>query len=217
VHSANSREHRPLQRATRWEVLGAWLHIWTPPRDVEVPPVPVRKLGVAALVLAAATAIGLALLIPAVERGKSRGEAQRAREDASATAAERARLAADQRVHRAVLPAGRDPIKALERVITADAQARDRAGTITGPVLGTHCRAAPPDSARYAASRVYSCFVSTGEGSDLRTGYPFVATIYADGPRAAWCKHNPAVDETSRRRLGAAISAECAGRLASVL
>jgi hypothetical protein len=40
-----------------------------------------------------------------------------------------------------------------------------------------------------------------------------VATIYADGPSAAWCKHNPAADEEWRRRL----SAECAGRLASVL
>jgi hypothetical protein len=149
-----------------------------------VPPVPVRKIGSAALVLAAATAIGLALVIPAVERGKSRGEARRAREEAAANAAERARLAADQRVHRAVLPGGRDPIEALERVITADARARDRAGTITGPFLGTRCQPAPPDSARFAASRVYSCFVSTGEGSDLRTGYAFVATIYADGPRA---------------------------------
>jgi hypothetical protein len=175
--------------------------------------VPVRKFGSAALVLAAATAIGLALVIPAVERGKSRGEARRAREEAAANAAERVRLAADQRVHRAVLPGGRDPIEALERVITADARARDRAGTITGPILGTRCQPAPPDSARFAASRVYSCFVSTGEGSDLRTGYAFVATIYADGPRAAWCKHNPAADEERRRRL----SAECAGRLASVL
>ena len=30
--------------ATRWKILGAWLRIWTPPRDVEVPPVPLRAI-----------------------------------------------------------------------------------------------------------------------------------------------------------------------------
>src|SRR3712207_7944463 len=33
-----SEEHR----LSRWEVLGAWLRLWTPPREVEVPPVPWR-------------------------------------------------------------------------------------------------------------------------------------------------------------------------------
>ena len=41
-------------RASRWEILGAWLRIWTPPRDVEVPPVPRRLLAAVAGVIAAA-------------------------------------------------------------------------------------------------------------------------------------------------------------------
>jgi hypothetical protein len=28
------------RRASIFEIVGAWLRIWTPPRDVEIPPVP---------------------------------------------------------------------------------------------------------------------------------------------------------------------------------
>jgi len=49
------------RRASLPETVGAWLKVWTPPRDVIVPAVPVRKLlvggALAVLVIAAATAI----------------------------------------------------------------------------------------------------------------------------------------------------------------
>src|SRR4051812_9326358 len=32
------------RRANVLEIVGAWLHLWVPPRDVEIPPVPWRKL-----------------------------------------------------------------------------------------------------------------------------------------------------------------------------
>lgn len=31
-----------MVKASRWEIVGAWLQIWTPPRDVEIAPVPRR-------------------------------------------------------------------------------------------------------------------------------------------------------------------------------
>jgi hypothetical protein len=212
-----------MKPVSRWEIVGAWLHIWTPPKDVEVPLVPMRKIAVGALALAAATAVGLALLIPPLQSGKRRGEAERARERAANIAAERARLRADQRVHRVTLPAADDGVPALERAITADAKARDRAGTISGPVRGTDCEPASADSARFPASRVYRCFVKTGTGAEadrgtvLATGYSFIATIYTGRRTAAWCKHNPQADESLRHEIGVRLSPECAGRLASVL
>lgn len=39
-------------KASRWEILGAWLRIWTPPKDVEIPPVPRRAAAVVALLFA---------------------------------------------------------------------------------------------------------------------------------------------------------------------
>jgi hypothetical protein len=65
----------PSRGLSHWELVGAWLHIWTPPRDVPIPPVPRRKL--AFLGLAAVAAV--AMIIPAIESGKHAGAAERAR------------------------------------------------------------------------------------------------------------------------------------------
>ncbi|MEA2139427.1 MAG: hypothetical protein QOG56_2577, partial [Solirubrobacteraceae bacterium] len=54
-------------RASRWEIVGAWLRIWTPPRDVEIPPFPRRRALVAAVVLGGvAAALALAVIAPAI-------------------------------------------------------------------------------------------------------------------------------------------------------
>ena len=54
-------------KASKLEILGAWLGIWTPPRDVEVPPVPWRKVGYVALgVLAVAAAVAV-FVAPAMD------------------------------------------------------------------------------------------------------------------------------------------------------
>ena len=34
------------RRASVLEIVGVWLHVWTAPRDVEIPPVPWRKLAI---------------------------------------------------------------------------------------------------------------------------------------------------------------------------
>src|SRR3954451_4639904 len=86
-------------RLSRVEILGAWLHVWTPPKGLEVPPVPWRKVARWGAGAAIVIAVAAVLIIPAVTEGKRTGEAKRAREQATALAAERARLRADQRVH----------------------------------------------------------------------------------------------------------------------
>jgi hypothetical protein len=223
MSSASQTPHPP--RLKRWEIVGAWLHIWTPPKDLEVPPVPRRKLAIWGLALAAAIAIALALIIPPLNEGKRVGAARLAKEQAAAVAAEIARLREDQQVHSSVVPAGTDPVAALERQISADAQARRHAGTITGSVVSTTCSAATTDVVQFAHSRVYKCFVQTspdkrGEGNDvIGTGYSFVATIYTDSRKLAWCKENPRPDEQTQGHslANVKLSPECAGKLSAVL
>src|SRR5438445_13690810 len=93
-------------RLTRWETVGAWLHIWTPPKGLEVPPVPWRKLAVWGLIGAVVIGAAAAIAVPKIDDAKRKGAAELAREQAAADAKERARLRADQRVHRVVVPAG---------------------------------------------------------------------------------------------------------------
>jgi hypothetical protein len=221
THSAASSAE---PRLSRWEILGAWLHVWTPPKGLEVPPVPWRKIAIwgalAAIVLGAAAAIA----VPKIDQSKKEGAAQRAREQAAADAAERARLSADQRIHRVAIPVGVSAVAALESAITADAKQRVTAKTITGPILSTSCEPAGVAVVQFPQSRVYKCFVKTatglrGEGKDvLGTGYPFVATIYEKQRTAAWCKQNPHADEKgSKGDLRVKVSPVCAGKLSEVL
>jgi hypothetical protein len=189
-----------------------------------VPPVPWRKLAVwgalAAVVLGAVAAVA----VPRIDQSKKEGAAERARKQAAADNAERARLRADQRVHRLAVPAGVAPVAALEAGITADAKQRVAAKTITGPVLSTRCESAGEAVIQFPASRVYKCFVKTatglqGEGNDvLGTGYPFVATVYTKVRRVVWCKENPHADEKgSRGDVRVKMSPVCAGKLSQVL
>jgi hypothetical protein len=209
---------------TRWEVVGAWLRIWTPPKGCEVPPVPWRAVGLWTLAVALVVAAGAAVAVPRIDHAKRIGAAELARKALAADNAERARLRRDQQVHRAEIPAGGSAVAVLEHSITADARARARAKLLSGPVLSTSCEPAAQAVAQFPGSRVYKCFVSTatglrGEGRDvLGTGYPFVATIYAKRRELAWCKQNPHADEKgSRGDVRVKLSAVCAGRLRAVL
>lgn len=84
-------------KASRWEILGAWLRIWTPPRDVEIPRVPRRGAAVVAVLGVAAVVAGVTVVAPAIDRAKERSADRQARSDASFERRERARLARDQR------------------------------------------------------------------------------------------------------------------------
>src|SRR5258707_12851686 len=84
-------------RLTRWETVGAWLHIWTPPKGLEVPPVPWRKLALWGLVGVIVIGAAAAIAVPRINAGKKAGAADVARQQAAADSAERARLRADRR------------------------------------------------------------------------------------------------------------------------
>src|SRR3954469_7078806 len=124
-------------RLSRWEILGAWLHVWTPPKGLEVPPVPWRKVAAWAALAVLVIGAAAALAVPRIDQSKEKGAAERAREAAAAVNAERARLRADQSIHRLAIPAGVSAVGALESAITADAKERVAAKTISGPVLST--------------------------------------------------------------------------------
>ena len=220
MHSA-TKSTEP--RLSRWEVIGAWLHIWTPPKGLDVPPVPWRKLALWGLVGAVVVGCAAAIAVPRIDERKREGAAERAAAAHRADMAERARLVADQKVHRMQAPSGLPLLGTLETAITADAKVRVAAGTIDGPILGTSCEPAGPSAIQFPGSRVFKCFVTTASGIPgqdqdvLSTGYPFVATIYASR-QLAWCKQNPHADEKGMHGdLRVKLSPVCAGKLRALL
>jgi type II secretory pathway pseudopilin PulG len=217
--------HKPPEsRLKRWEIVGAWLKIWTPPRDLEVPPIPWRQFAIASLVGVVVLAAAAALLVPQINRSKRNFAAQQASKQQAADRVLRGQLQADQAVHLRRLIAGTAPVTQLEHAISADARARASARTLDGTVHRTRCQPTPARLAVYRSSRVYKCFVETagnvrGEGKDtLAGGYPFVGTIYYGPRRIAWCKENPLPGEKAARgTVHVRPSAACAGKLRAVL
>jgi hypothetical protein len=214
----------PEPRLKRWEIVGAWLKIWTPPRDLDLPPIPWRQLAIAGLVGVVVLAAAAALLVPQINHSKRQYAAQQASKQQAADRMLRAQLRADQAVRLRPLIAGAAPVTQLEHAISADARARAAARTLDGTVRRTGCQPTPARLAVYASSRVYKCFVETasnvrGEGNDiLAEGYPFVGTIYYGTRRIAWCKENPLPGEKGARgAVHVRLSAACAGKLRAVL
>src|SRR6185436_1783524 len=61
------------RKASLPATVGAWLKVWTPPRDVEVAPPPsARTLAIAAVVLVVLVAGAAALIVPAIDSSKER-------------------------------------------------------------------------------------------------------------------------------------------------
>ena len=194
-------------KASRWEILGAWLRVWTPPKDVAIPPVPRRATAVVAALCLGAIALTATVIAPAIDRGKQRGAANEARSRAAFERGERARLARDQRPVFARAPraarlhaAGR--IEQARAALLADARARiDRhararvgAGTLEGPVRRVRCRYRP--GAAPARVRL-SCLAITSQTPRVTFGQPFaVAGSLRDG-RYAWCHENAIAGEGS--------------------
>jgi hypothetical protein len=196
------------RRASIPEIIGAWLHVWTPPRDARVPPIPWRKLAIGAGIGVVALGAALAVIVPRIDEAKDRDAAAFRAERARADAANRARITRAQRpMHgdaAALLPAaGASPTEregARERLMEkvradmfADAQARAARGEMR-PVKGpTDCERAPgtPSSGDV---RVFDCFIVTTEikpterniGGAL--GYPFRAVVDYGSYTYTWCK-----------------------------
>jgi hypothetical protein len=197
-----------MRRANALEIVGAWLHVWVPPRDVEIPPVPWRKLalgtGIGVVVLGAA----LAILIPRIDSGKESRAAQDATSRARAQVQNQARVRREQAAHHGGAPALKPPAGAsgaqrtsARTQLVADLQddvmadARDRAAhgqmrRVEGP---TTCRPNPS----YTGGRAFGvmdCYViarhiqKTSRTAAGAIGYPFRAVVDYRHFTYAWCK-----------------------------
>ena len=197
-------------RATRWEILGARLRIWTPPRDVEIPPVSRRAVAatITALVLAAVAVV--TVVAPAIDRSKQRTAAQERRAHAAAVAKQRVHLVAEQRARRArsaavarLHAAGREV--AARAALLADARAhvdrdvraRVAGGQLDGPIRDVRCHYRSHD----AGPRVHvECLAITSvlvrpKAPTVYVGHPFVVAGSLRDGRYAWCKENPPAGE----------------------
>ena len=202
-------------RAGRLETLGAWLHLWTPARDHEVPPVPWRALtvrgGAAILALGAA----IALIAPQIQDAKDQASARAHREAIASAAASRARQVAEQAARRGALPDDGRPaaIALVEARIGADARAR-----FDPRYRAAACKPAAGEDAG-AARVAYDCFTALREivgagaqaGARGQLGLPYRAVLDHRARRYAFCKTNPPPGEKlipDPRRL-AALPAAC--------
>lgn len=203
---------------SRWEILGAWLHVWTPPRDSRIPPVPWGKVALAALVVAAAVAAIAIFAVPAIDKGKSRSAAEIRREQAALSAAERRSLLREGRPQhgRAERPADFDSsnvpaqvatrhavVLDLQSAIQADALSRVRAGRLRGPIAATTCRPYPNTPTRGSSETDlsvhtlgYECLAR--RRADVAFGYDFLAVVDYDRFSYTWCKVAPSVGEGGR-------------------
>jgi hypothetical protein len=134
------------RRASILEIVGVWLHVWTAPRDVEVPPIPWRKLAIWTGVSAVVLAVALAIMIPRINEGKAERAHAAAVEQARARAVNRERVIklqqprtggfASLKPAKSAGPAEEITARAklvasVETAITADAQKRAAAGEIS--------------------------------------------------------------------------------------
>lgn len=195
------------RRASIFEIVGAWLHVWTPPRDVEIPPVPWRKLAIGTVATLVVVGAALAVLVPRIDSGKESRAAKAAAEQARAQAANRARIIAVQRPHHGSGEALKPPAGAsaseqaaartalvhrVEKAVFDDSLARARAGEtrrVDGP---TTCSVTP--GTKLGAIGVYDCFTITRQikstsGNVAGTiGYPYRAVVDFDKFSYTWCK-----------------------------
>src|SRR4051812_11658246 len=217
------RRDRDPTRLSRFEVLGAWLHLWTPHRDAEIPPVPVRRIlawsAVALVVLGAAAAV----IVPVVQDAKRRGDARDARALAAAQARERRAVEIQQRPRRGHAPKPRDParlspaeqlrrraalLRTSEAAVLADARRRVETGAFHNRVRTVQCRKTPPGSDPRAPRAeahlperggAYDCIAVTRfipNGADRGAlGYPFRLVVDYGRFAYVWCKSTPVPGE----------------------
>lgn len=188
-------------RASRWEILGAWLRIWTPPRDVAIPPVPRRAVALLGVGVVAIVIVIVVVLVPAFDRSKERVAASDRRAQAAARRAAIARLRFDQRAHTARAPAvarlyraGRHGEARAELMrhaavsVRRDTRARVASGEFEVPVRDVRCR----PRGRLAPPRIrLSCLAVTTQTRQASVGQPFIVGASLRDGRYAWCHLNP--------------------------
>src|SRR3982750_720758 len=133
-------------RASWWEILGAWLRVWTPPRDVEIPS-PRRGLKIGVPLAVAVAVVVVVFVAPAINSEKDRNATQEAQAKSASRVAFEKRLAVEQRPQYASAPeaarrAARGQraaalavlVKRAQTSISRDARARVAAGKLTGHI-----------------------------------------------------------------------------------
>jgi hypothetical protein len=173
-----------------------------------------RRLALGAAVTVVLLTAAGALIIPAVQHSKRQADARARAEGRATLAAERRRIALDQRLHSAAAPGSRAALHALpaaeltarlrsglERAITADARARVRAHTLQGPILRTDCTAAGgaagPPVGKYSCVAVNNEILRGTRAVAGSLGYPFWAIVDYRRLTYSWCKLNPQAGEGS--------------------
>jgi hypothetical protein len=193
---------RPQDRLSRWEVVGAWLRLWTPPREAVVPPVPWRKVAVGgALVLAAAAVAAVVLLN--TESDRTAAEQRAARAAAARHAAFLDRVDRRQAPGRGRGPAAVESVPARRALLAAarahiEAAAADRTPK---PIRGVDCEpfprrldaTAPTDDLGRAAA-AYDCLAVTARFDTGAIGVPFRLVVRFRGGRFAFCEIVPLGD-----------------------
>ena len=191
------------QRASRLETLGAWLRVWTPPRDVRVPEPPSRRaLALGALGVLAVAAVVYFAVAPVIDKGKDERAAREARIESARSAANAARLRTEQRPRFGDVAGDRPAaLAAIGAAIGADARKR-----FDPDAQSATCTAAPrqdPAAARLA----FNCFAPVreirggGEQAGVRghLGVPYRAVVDFGAGRYAFCKVNPPPGEQALR------------------
>jgi hypothetical protein len=195
------------RRASIFEIVGAWLRLWTPPRDVEIPPVPWKKLAVWTGVAIVAVGAALAVMVPRIDAGKNSRAAKDAAFAAHARAANRARIVAEQRPRHgsdaALKPASGASaaeqaaartalVHRVEQAVFDDSRARARAGEIRQVEGPTKCSVTP--GTKVGAIGVFDCFtitrtIKSTSGNIAGTiGYPYRAVVDFGKYSYTWCK-----------------------------
>jgi hypothetical protein len=210
------------RRAKPVEVLGAWLGVWTPPRGVDIPPVPRRKLAIGGGALLVALIVAGIVLVPRFTEHQETAREREARIAAERHAETLRRADAEQRPRTASgAAAGRD--LAARRQLLADARANvreDAEGRTDKRIRGMECEPFPrspgkPDPVEVPARRiaVYQCIAVTAEFSGTAApkeggiiGIPFRLVLHFDTGEMAWCRVVPL---GARDRLKHQPPAEC--------
>jgi hypothetical protein len=196
------------RRASIPEIVGVWLHVWTAPRDVEIPPIPWRKLALWTGVGAVVLAIALAIMIPRINDGKAERKAQAAAQQARAQKANRARVIKLQQPRTGgfadlkpaasastaeIAGARQQLVVSVESAITADARKRAAAGEISkvqGPTTCTHTAGTPTTG----NVGVFDCYTVVRKVPKVPTnvagsiGYPFRAVLNYAAFTYAFCR-----------------------------
>ena len=204
AQSAHSHE----RRANPLEILGAWLHVWVPPRDAYVPPIPWKKIGMTFAAVLVVTGIALAILVPRIDDHKEQTAAANAEYKRAAVEKNRARINKLQQARhgeaKSLLPpagalaaqratAKQQLLVHIQEDMYEDARARAARGEMKMVTTPPKCEHTPgtPTSGDVG---VFDCFMITSRipmGKDNPAGalgYPFRAVVNYKTFEYDYCK-----------------------------